>query len=55
MHHKLIAFLVAMLAGCLCPAQLFALDTPTPTFVQAMVGAAQFSEDDLTFSELQSW
>lgn len=51
MHHKLIALLVVMLAGCLCPAQLFALDTPTPTFVQAMVGAAQFSEDDLTFSE----
>jgi opacity protein-like surface antigen len=51
MHHKPVALLVVMLAVCLCPAQLFALDTPTPTFVQAMVGAAQFSEDDLTFSE----
>ena len=50
MHHKLIALFVAMLAGCLCPTQPFALDAP-PTFVQAMVGAAQFSEDDLTFSE----
>ena len=50
MHHKLIALFVAMLAGCLCPTQPFALDAP-PTFVQAMVGVAQFSEDDLTFSE----
>ena len=50
MHHKLIALFVAMLAGCLCPTQPFALDTP-PIFVQAMVGVAQFSEDDLTFSE----
>lgn len=54
MHHERIALLVVMLAGCLCPVQLFALDTPTPTFVQAMVGAAQFSEDDLTFSETSS-
>ena len=51
MHHKPVSLLVVMLAVCLCPPQLFALDTPTPTFVQAMVGAAQFSEDDLTFSE----
>jgi opacity protein-like surface antigen len=54
MHHKRIALLVVMLAGCLFPAQTFALDTPTPTFVQAMVGAAQFSEDDLTFSEIST-
>lgn len=54
MHHKRIALLVVMLAGCLFPAQPFALDTPTPTFVQAMVGAAQFSEDDLTFSEIST-
>ena len=46
-----IPLLVVILTGCLFPAQLFALDTPTPTFVQALVGAAQFSEDDLTFSE----
>lgn len=51
MHQKLIALLVVMLAGCLYPTHLFAMETPTPTFVQAMVGAAQFSEDDLTFSE----
>lgn len=50
MHHKLIALFVAMLASGLCPTQPFALDAP-PTFVQAMVGVAQFSEDDLTFSE----
>ena len=54
MHHKRIALLVVMLAGCLFPTQMFALDTPTPTFVQAMVGAAQFSEDDLTFSEIST-
>ena len=54
MHHKHIALLVVMLAGCLFPTQMFALDTPTPTFVQAMVGAAQFSEDDLTFSEIST-
>ena len=54
MHHKLIAIFVVMLAGCLSPTQPFALDTPTPTFVQAMVGAAQFSEDDLTFSEIST-
>ena len=54
MHHKLIALFVVMLAGCLCPNQPFALDAPTPTFVQAMVGAAQFSEDDLTFSEIST-
>jgi hypothetical protein len=51
MHLSLVALFVVMLAGCLCPAQPFALDTPPPTFVQVMVGAAQFSEDDLTFSE----
>jgi opacity protein-like surface antigen len=54
MHHKRIALLVVMLAGCVFPTQMFALDTPTPTFVQAMVGAAQFSEDDLTFSEIST-
>ena len=54
MHHKRIALLVVMLAGCLFPTQMFAFDTPTPTFVQAMVGAAQFSEDDLTFSEIST-
>jgi hypothetical protein len=51
MHHKRIVLFVTALACCFSPIQLFALDTPTPTFVQAMVGAAQFSEEDLTFSE----
>jgi len=51
MHQKLIALLVVMLAGYLYPTHLLAMETPTPIFVQAMVGAAQFSEDDLTFSE----
>jgi hypothetical protein len=45
------SWLIAILAGCLMPGQLFAFDTQTPTFVQAMVGAAQFAEDDLTFTE----
>ena len=54
MRQKIIALLVVMLAGCLYPTLLLAIDTPTPTFVQAMVGAAQFSEDDLTFSEIST-
>ena len=45
------SLLVAVLAAFITPTQLFAYDTPPPVFVQAMVGAAQFSEDDLTFSE----
>ena len=51
MHQKLIALFVIILAPCLFPSPLLALEKPTPTFVQALVGAAQFSEDDLTFSE----
>jgi opacity protein-like surface antigen len=54
MNQKLIALLVFMLAGCLYPPHLLAIKTPIPTFVQAMVGAAQFSEDDLTFSEIST-
>ena len=46
-----ITLLAAILAGSLAPGQLFAFDTQTPTFVQALVGAAQFAEDDLTFTE----
>ena len=46
-----IILLFAILAACLIPTQLFAFDEYTPTFVHAMVGAAQFSEDDLTFPE----
>lgn len=47
-----ISLIVAFLAGCLTPTQLFAYDEYTPpTFVHAMVGAAKFSEDDLTFPE----
>lgn len=43
--------LVILLAAGLTPGQLFALDKHTPVFVQALVGAAQFSEDDMTFAE----
>lgn len=46
-----IFLLVALLVDSFTPVQLFAFETQTPTFVQAMVGAAQFSEDDLTFTE----
>ena len=46
-----ISLLVAVLVSSLTPAQLFAFETQTPTFVQAMVGAAQFSKDDLTFTK----
>ena len=46
-----LSLLLIILAGCLTPNQLFAFEAPTPTFVQALVGAAQFSEDDLTFAE----
>lgn len=46
-----ISLLVAILVGCFSPSQLFAFDAQTPTFVQALVGAAQFSSDDLTFAE----
>ncbi len=48
----LVAILVAVLTNGLTPTQLFAYDEYTPpTFVHAMVGAAKFSEDDLTFPE----
>jgi hypothetical protein len=46
-----ISLLVIILAGCFSSSQLFAFDARTPTFVQALVGAAQFSSDDLTFAE----
>lgn len=45
------SLLVTLLLTCLPTSQLFAFEKYTPTFVQAMVGAAQFSEDDLTFAE----
>jgi hypothetical protein len=38
----------------LVPAQLFAFDAQAPTFVQGLLGAAQYSEDDLTFTEVGS-
>lgn len=40
-----------LLFGILSPARLQAFDGQKPTFVQGMVGAAQFSEQDLTFAE----
>lgn len=43
--------LAILLACCLAPFPLFAYETTPPTFVHAMVGAAQFAEDDLTFVE----
>lgn len=46
-----ILMMVAVSISCLLPADLFASEKYKPTFVQAMVGAAQFSEDDLTFAE----
>jgi len=46
-----ISLVVAVLIGCFSPSPLFAFDARTPTFVQGLVGAAQFSSDDLTFAE----
>jgi hypothetical protein len=46
-----ICLLFAIALSSLTPSVLFAADRSAPTFVQAMVGAAQFSEDDLTFAE----
>ena len=46
-----ICLLSAIAVSCFTPDSLFAADQPAPTFVQALVGAAQFSEDDLTFAE----
>lgn len=39
------------MVGCLSPARLLAFETRAPVYVQALVGAAQFNEDDLTFAE----
>lgn len=41
---------IAILANGLTPTPVEAYDTQPPVFVQALVGAAQFAEDDLTFS-----
>ena len=46
-----ICLLFAIAMSCFTPDSLCAADRPAPTFVQALVGAAQFSEDDLTFAE----
>ena len=46
-----ICLLSTILICGFAPSSLFAADNTFPTFVQAMVGAAQFSEDDLTFAE----
>lgn len=46
-----IFIIITVSVACLHSSQLFAFEKYTPTFVQAMVGAAQFSEDDLTFAD----
>jgi len=49
-----IGLLSAIAMSCFTPDSLCAADRPAPTFVQALVGAAQFSEDDLTFAEISA-
>ena len=46
-----ICLLSAISIGGFAPSSLFAAEKTFPTFVQGMVGAAQFSENDLTFAE----
>ena len=46
--------LPALLLVLAVPGQLLAFEHKVPVFVQAMVGAAQFNEDDLTFTETAS-
>ena len=48
---SVMCLLSTFLISGFAPASLFAADNTFPTFVQGMVGAAQFSEDDLTFAE----
>lgn len=43
--------IVTLLVCFFSPCHLFAYEAAPRTFVHAMVGAAQFSEDDLTFTE----
>ena len=46
-----LCLLTTILISGFAPSALFAADNTFPTFVQGMVGVAQFSEDDLTFAE----
>ena len=46
-----LCLLTTILISGFAPSSLFAADNTFPTFVQGMVGVAQFSEDDLTFTE----